>query len=405
MKYIQRISLALCLTFLTLASQISLAAEVNTYTYLRCFYRENPSSLTPSTSYVWGRDPVSNDYYRVNGYWWSSGLLTIESMFYSKTTQTTLLSVCQSTLKKRGIAASVAMYAAADTSVSLNYMVWTIDAATQQNKNINKIISFGDSLSDTQNMFNATNWNLPSSFNYFAGRFSNGQNWLDYLSNYLNLPLYNWSVGGAAADDYFVVPGVNSQIGSWIRHMKNLPKYQPENNLFTILIGGNDLISYGRSVDSIIGSETDGINQLIKFGAKNILLVNLPDISRAPMFAFRNDGASIKAQINQFNQRLEELVSTIQKIYGKSVNIQLFDAHTYLNNLINNPQKYGFTNITQSCLDIKVNTLANYFIHLFPRSECTNADAYIFWDLLHPTSYVHKLMAESATKFIDEKFK
>ncbi|HEY9665653.1 MAG TPA: autotransporter outer membrane beta-barrel domain-containing protein, partial [Coleofasciculaceae cyanobacterium] len=50
----------------------------------------------------------------------------------------------------------------------------------------NRMYVFGDSTSDTGNVFNASGRVLPP-FPYFNGRFSNGWNWVDYLAQDLNL--------------------------------------------------------------------------------------------------------------------------------------------------------------------------------------------------------------------------
>ncbi len=401
MKYFKTFLLSLCILLLTLASTSSYAFGSNTFTYLRCFYRTNASNLTPATTYLWGRDPSSNDYYRINGYWYSN--VDLNNMFYSATTQNTLQSVCQSTLTSQGINAPVAMFAAADSSASLNHTVWTLDAVIQ-NGSINKIVAFGDSLSDMQNMYNATDWVLPNKNSYFAGRFSNDKNWLDYLSANLNLPIYNWAVAGAAADTYFVIPDVSQQVASWVSYTRNAPNYQPQNTLFTLLIGGNDLVNYGRTVATIIAAEQKALTNLIAAGGKNILLVNLPDVSRAPVFATRTDAASVKAQVQQLNQQQADMVATLKANYGSNINIRIFDANSLFTDLLNNPSKYGVNNTTQSCLNINSGSTLNYTYAWSPRSNCTNADTFVFWDLLHPTTHTHKLLGDNATNFARTNF-
>lgn len=403
MKSMKTIVLGLCCAVLTLASSAASAVGSSTYTYLRCFYRLDASSTKPATNYVWGRDPSSNDYFRIHGYWWADGVFKWENMFYSDTSQDRLRSVCLSTMASQGINKPFAMHAAADNSLSLNYTVWSIDQAGQSGA-INKIISFGDSLSDMQNMYNGSNWKLPSTPSYFAGRFSNGKNWLDYLSTNLNLPVYNWAVGGAAADAYLVVPGVSQQVDSWITYMRSAPDYQAKNSLFTMFIGGNDLVNYARSVASIISTEQQAVEKLIAAGAKNILLVNLPDVSRAPVFALRNDAASVQAQVLQLNAQLAQMRDNLQAKYGSAVVLRIFDANNLFNDLLNHPSNYGVTNTTQSCLNINSNSTLNYTYTWSPRANCTNADSFVFWDLLHPTTHTHQLLGSYAASYIQANF-
>ena len=73
-----------------------------------------------------------------------------------------------------------------------------------------------------------------------GGRFSNGPVWAEYLANTLRLPFYNWAIGGAATDQYLVVPGLVQQIDSWREYMDRAPDYRPANTLFAVFAGGND---------------------------------------------------------------------------------------------------------------------------------------------------------------------
>lgn len=377
-----------------------------TYTYLRCWYRTNSSNLKPTTTYAWALDPSSGDYYRLTGYWWSSSVFDWKNMFYSNTSQATLNSVCQSTLAKQGIYQAPALVAAADNSLSFNYTVWSLDSGAQ-GVGINRMVVFGDSLSDNQNMYNASMWKLPTANTWFLGRFSNGNNWAEYTAANLNLPMYDWAVGGAAADVHSVLPGVNipglsDQVGSWQQYMQMSPGYQPANTLFTVLIGGNDLVNYSKTPDQIIASESQALQALLNSGARNILLLNLPDVSRAPVFQIKGGAATVAAQVQDFNSKLTALASSLKTQYG--ANIQVFDSYSLFNDLLNNPANYGVSNTTQSCLNINTDSTTNYMNTQTPRSNCTNADTFVFWDTLHPTTHTHKLLADRVSQFVHTAF-
>ncbi|PHV11466.1 hypothetical protein CSQ89_10875 [Chitinimonas sp. BJB300] len=191
----------------------------NTYTYLRCYYPTG-NRLKPTTNYVWALDPESNGYYRVRGYWWSSISSITGNMFYSDTTQVALNAVCEQTLRRRGLNPEVVMWTAANNRFSFNYSIWSIDSDDQSNR-INKIIVLGDSLSDTMNMFNDSEWKLPNRESWYRGRFSNGPVWVEYLAKELKLPMYNWAVGGAGSDrEESVIPGLTGQVLSWMEYMQ-----------------------------------------------------------------------------------------------------------------------------------------------------------------------------------------
>ncbi|UTH76035.1 SGNH/GDSL hydrolase family protein [Chromobacterium sp. IIBBL 290-4] len=370
-----------------------------TYTYVRCYYRTSSSNTAPTTDYVWALDGSSGDYYRLNGHWWSSGALEWKNMFYSDVSQDALRSVCQGTLAKKGIQQQPAMVFAADNALSFNYTVWTNDAAGQGGK-INKIIAFGDSLSDNQNVFNASQWTLPNRNSWFIGHFSNGPVWVEYLASRLNLPLYNWAIGGAGVTTQkLVIPGVVEQVQSWQQYMQQAPNYNPATTLFTLWIGGNDLVNYGSTPEKVIAGEKQALTNLIGAGARNILLLKLPDVSRAPVYQLKGGAATVAAQVLSLNQQLDALATSLSQQYG--VNIRVFDSYALFNDLLTNPGKYQVSNTTQSCLNINKDSSLNYLQSQSPRANCGNADAFVFWDTLHPTTHTHLLLGNAVADFLN----
>ena len=63
-----------------------------------------------------------------------------------------------------------------------------------------RLVAFGDSLSDTGAVFAVTQGAVPPSPPYYAGRFSNGPVWPEYLGAALSLPVENFAYGGAQTD-------------------------------------------------------------------------------------------------------------------------------------------------------------------------------------------------------------
>ena len=84
-------------------------------------------------------------YYEIQGYWRSS--ISVKNMFYTSTAQTDIEQRCKETLGVTHDAADL-MYYASDSQVSYNHSIWTNDPVN--NDKINRIITFGDSLSNWQ---------------------------------------------------------------------------------------------------------------------------------------------------------------------------------------------------------------------------------------------------------------
>jgi len=371
-----------------------------TYTYLRCHYRLNPAAGRPATTYLWARDAGSGDYHRLNGSWWSASPLQWQNMFYSDVPQETLRQLCAANLQRSGIAADVALVAAANNRLSFNHTVWSNGPAAPQ-PGIERIIAFGDSLSDTQNIFNASMWYLPNAQSWFLGRFSNGRVWTEYLAEFLGLPLYNWAVGGAAGDTaHFVIPGLVQQVASWRAYTAKASGYRPASTLFTVWIGGNDFLSYGRSVDQVLNDVSAALDELIGAGAHRIVLLNLPDLSRTPSFKYRDDGARIAKQVRQYNERLSQLAQSLIARHGAALDLQLFRTDALFDDVFAHPGQYRVANTSDACLDINRSSALDYFMPQPLRAECGAPDTFLFWDTLHPTSNTHRLLAKQVTKML-----
>ncbi len=372
-------------------------------TYLRCYYKVHNDALQMDSDYKWA---VNNDgsYYKLYGFEVINKTLSMTGMFYTETRNKEMQSVCAETLKKDKINHPVSMISAADNSSSFNQEIWSFYQPAAHKK-FERIIAFGDSLSDTGNMYNASLWSMPNRKNWFLGRFTDGKVWVEYLSENLDTPLHNWATGGAGADEYkHMIPGVLQQTESWKDYISHDFGYAADKTLFTMLIGGNDIVQYNISVDSIIKHQKQALETLIKNGAKNILVLNLPDVSKAPIFSVRTDSQKISNEVLDYNKRIMNVVETIKTEYGSSINIKLFDLFSLFNDLRSQPQKYGFRVVDQSCLNMNSIEPPAFSANPAVRPECTNPKEYLFWDTLHPTTAAHKKLADFVTQFINASF-
>ncbi len=101
-------------------------------------------------------------------------------MFYTNEPQDNIKQRCDETLGVTHDTADIT-YFASDNRFSYNHSIWTNDNVVQPSA-INKMVVFGDSLSDTGNMFNGSQWIFPNSNSWFLGHFSNGFVWTEYLA-------------------------------------------------------------------------------------------------------------------------------------------------------------------------------------------------------------------------------
>lgn len=250
----------------------------------------------------------------------------------------------------------------------------------QNTPSIQHLYVFGDSLSDTGNVFNSTNQNSPPSPPYFQGRYSNGRVWVEYLTDKLGLQpnqTTNFAYGGATTggSGNQGVPGVLAQVQQFTQRS---PKVAP-NAAYVVWAGANDYLSGTSDPSRAIANLTRSLKLLQKAGAQKILVANLPDLGNLP--ATRPSGYS--SLLNAATQAHNTALNNALKDLNQSGQIVLLNANQLYRSAIATPAKFGFSNVTAACLN---------------HSACTQSesDTYLFWDGIHPTTATHQILGEEA---------
>ncbi|MDZ8087509.1 MAG: SGNH/GDSL hydrolase family protein [Nostoc sp. DedQUE12b] len=268
----------------------------------------------------------------------------------------------------------------------------TFAASTQSsqdvhNEQINELYVFGDSLSDTGNIFKATNGLYPPSPPYFQGRYSNGPIWVEHLSTKLglnNTKIINFAYGGSTtiSGNFNGIPGALAQVYSYT---KSQQKLNP-NALYIVWAGANDYLSGATNTTSAIANLSNAVQSLLTAGAKTVLVANLPDLGKIPATYSTFSSSNLSAMTNLHNLELTKSINSLQKKFGFGNKIIQLDVKSLYQEAIANPAKFDFTNVTSSCLS-NVTT-------------CSNPDKFLFWDGIHPTTAAHRILADAALKAI-----
>ena len=292
------------------------------------------------------------------------------------------------------------------------------------NKNrFSTIVSFGDSLSDTDATYNFLQKVIPSTKTWYFGHFTNGWTWPEYAADTLGAMPYNEAWGGAGVnkqplknifwEEYNVrqkllgayLPALNAEVDYYHQRVTEEAARNPDKTLYTFLIGGNDFVNYGETAHTVyFGIRTSVINLIQNNGGKNIVILNLPDVTSAPIF--KTDKAKIKQEVYnktlQLDQMLPQLVTELNGLYSsRGVHITLFDTKTLFNAVIADPKKYYINNATDACL-IKPDTA--YFFDSARRQDCDGWN-YVFWDTLHPTTRIHQILGVEFANFVKQNYK
>ncbi|MGX1693288.1 autotransporter domain-containing protein [Brevundimonas naejangsanensis] len=265
----------------------------------------------------------------------------------------------------------------------------------------NRLVVFGDSLSDNGNLYLATGGSTPASPPYGAGRFSNGPVFTERLgfnaANFMGAVTgsINYAFGGARTDAEAMPLGMRVQ----------LAQYQQRGGTF----GANDLVSVLGGANNIFqglpaaGASTNPtgaitpvalsaaadinfiVNGIAQAGAGTVLVTNLPKLSITPQFRGTPAAPLADFAVTTFNGALlTGLNATAAARPG--TNIILMDLFKVGDVVAANPSAFGVSNVTQACFN--------------GVTLCSNPDDYFYFDGVHPTAKGHEVIARLSNDYL-----
>lgn len=253
--------------------------------------------------------------------------------------------------------------------------------------------SFGDSLTDSGNVFTATG----GAFGYPGGRFSNGPTWaeqlaIDYLGFASHAPTIlggtNHAWGGARSADVVppldllaVPPSINRQIAI----VGSEGVTFTATDLVSIWGGPNDFLDSAASGLGLADPATSATNigtaidAVLALGAEHVLVPNLPNLGDTPRFSGSLLEGAASVWTDDFNT---SLALEIDARRGPGVTLYEVDIYALNEDLQMNPAQFGITNLSDP---------------VFPANTLDPATS-AYWDDVHPTEVVHGIFAlEAAT--------
>ena len=287
-----------------------------------------------------------------------------------------------------------------------------------------QIVIFGDSLSDTGNVYDRTDnksggtVKYPSgTYNYSDGRWTNSSDtdpgsgtyvgvWHEQLARtFLNIPAATYSLGGGSNyafggattndgthDETVVSPPLFGDVTITIDDMgRQMDDYLAShatdpNALYVVWGGGNDLFNDDSpaNVTATAARATALMTRLANAGAKYIMVPNVPPLGLIPQYA--TDPAkqrSLSRAAADYRDELSvDLSAAMSSLGSQGITLTLYpvDAWTNTIRVMTYPSRYGFTNI-----------------HTAAQGQSgVNPDQYLFWDEKHPTTAGHYQTAKGA---------
>ena len=307
-----------------------------------------------------------------------------------------------------------------------------------------KLYVFSDSLADPGNIFKTSKsvqlfddlFGLevpvtPASPPYYEGRFSNGLVWVEELATELNLDLIpstelstifpalninspigfsfdfssgpdlavnsdfdgrtieesvNFAFGGAqtgakGAGEYGdLIPGIQQQVDWFIEDHQEAEKTADSDALYVISGGRNDYSAPNPVPEDVVSNIEAEIESLYEIGARDFLVSNLSDLGKLPATPVESVD-TFSGYTQKHNELLQQSIDELNDTLT-GANIVVLDFNTLFNNILDRPQDYDLTNVSDPYLDP---------ITLEP-SVGAEVEEYLFYDTVHPTAAVHDLI-------------
>jgi phospholipase/lecithinase/hemolysin len=264
---------------------------------------------------------------------------------------------------------------------------------TTQQIPFDTIISFGDSNTDTGNVYHLTNHTWPIVPPYFQGRFSNGLVWIEKfgISN-----IKNYAYGGATTDNDLIqgytasdtkpVPGIRQQILIYLNETNKLNR-KFARTLYVIWAGGNDYyFNKTLSPSTVVDSILNGAKDLLKIGVKHLLIVNQSPVQTMPFVQTQEQVVYYTQRATYHNNNLSIGITKLD--YNRQeISLYLFDIYSLILKIIAN----NSLNTKDNCW----NTVNGTILIL-----CSNPESYVYIDQYHFTARMHELIGNSARQFI-----
>ncbi len=288
-----------------------------------------------------------------------------------------------------------------------------------------RLIVFGDSLSDPGNFYAAFGLSSVAPFSevpaapYTIGghHFTNGKTWAEQLALRLQSPdsagaalvepgvFTNYAVGGARARPGapdFPYYDLTTQVSLYLTSFGG---HADAGAVHVIWFGGNDLrdalsaaatdptlASSAAIIGAAVTSVADNIVSLWASGARVFLVLNAPDLSRAPAVTLEGPAAVGGAlQLSAgFNAGLNQALGQLAALPG--IRLVRVDDFTLIDRIVSSPESFDIENARTPCLRFGV----------VEHAICEEPEERLFWDGIHPTTAGHRIIAGAAFSALEQ---
>jgi phospholipase/lecithinase/hemolysin len=258
----------------------------------------------------------------------------------------------------------------------------------------NSIYAFGYSWTDTQGAEHGCSGPTTCPVCYWQGRYSNGPMWPEYVSTNLGLTYI-------AANNYAHCGAGASQVRDQVISFPVPPK--PQLSLYFFMFSDDILqgipgfppyvdvtntVAWNQVIQSGVLNNSNAVQRLYAKGARTIVIQSEIDIGKAPAVLSQLGNDTLRlSKVSEYCTRYNLGFFDAVTAYAKTrtdLRIVWVDLFSKINDVVANPPQYGFTKTIVDALDDPA---------LTDKSLTGPGADYVFWNPLHATSKLHKLIA------------
>lgn len=273
-------------------------------------------------------------------------------------------------------------------------------------------VVFGASLTDTGNCGSRNAGACPPP-PYATGRASNGTLFVETIAGRYGAAVApsarggtNFAYGGARTGNIpglatqSTVPSMVAQLQQFIESPVAGAALNPQTlfvidastfgNNFNAAVAGGVVTSAATLQGVVVAAVTDIVTimtRLYNAGARNMLVINAPNLGLTPLVSAQGAAAAAGAQAaaGGFAQGLAGAIQANLLPTAPGLRVYTLDLFTLSNAITANPAAAGLTNVTAACLTTTV---------------CTTPDTYLYWDSFHPTRAAGAYIAAQAATLL-----
>ncbi|KAM1004794.1 hypothetical protein ACFX2C_004950 [Malus domestica] len=151
----------------------------------------------------------------------------------------------------------------------------------------------------------------------------------------------------------------------------------------------------------LVSCMANGIQQMERIGATRLVVVGVPPLGCMPLVKTLMDVTACAENYNKvafsLSSRIQKKLEAITKT--SRMKIGFVDAYGIMQNAINNPKLYDLAETSKGCCGTGAIELGDSCRGL---ETCTDPAKYVFWDAVHPTEKMYKIIADKAVETLSE---